>query len=59
MAQTTTNTSASRRVIDETRKLYSNLILKPIDEKQLVRPTFKFIQDLVKSVSLSLDSYLL
>lgn len=50
---TTTTTSASKRVIEETRKLYSNLVLKPIDEKQLVRPSFKFIQDLIKSVSLT------
>lgn len=41
---------ATKRVIDETKRLYSNLLTRALDEKQLTRPTFSFIQSLVKSI---------
>lgn len=44
---------APRRVVDETRRLYADLLAQPLDEKQLARPSFKFIQDVVKKVSIS------
>lgn len=42
---------ASKKIIEETKRLYGQILAKPLDEKQLSRPSFKFIQDLVKSVS--------
>lgn len=46
-----TKVEASKRVVEETRRLYAGLLSKPLDEKQLARPTFKFIQEIAKSVS--------
>lgn len=42
---------APKRVIGETQKLYANILTKPLDEKQLARPTFAFIQQIVKNVA--------
>lgn len=46
---------ASKRLVEETKRLYANLLARELSEKQLARPTFKFIQEIVKSVS-DLDS---
>lgn len=43
---------ASERIVDETRRLYLGLIEKPLDSRQLAKPQFKFILDLVLSVSI-------
>lgn len=41
---------APKRMAEATKRLYANLLAKPLDERQLARPTFKLIQDIVKSV---------
>lgn len=43
---------ASKKIIEETKCLYASLIAEPLSERQLARPPFKFIQNLVKSVSI-------
>lgn len=43
-------TEASKRIIDETRQLYSTVLSVPLSDTQLKRPTFSFIQDLAKRV---------
>lgn len=42
---------ASRKNVEQTLRVYSALLSKPLDERQLFRPSLSFIQELVKSVS--------
>jgi hypothetical protein len=42
---------ASKKVVEETKRLYADILSKPLDERQLAKPGFKFIQDVAKSVS--------
>ncbi|KAG9508938.1 TRAF3-interacting protein 1 [Fragariocoptes setiger] len=37
-------------VVSKTKLLYESLLTKPLSEKQLQRPPFKFIQELVKNI---------
>lgn len=41
---------APRRVVEETKRIYAELLNKSLDERQLARPSFKFVQEIVKSV---------
>lgn len=52
MTTTTTRAEASKRVVDETRRLYSGLLSQPLDDRQLARPSFKLIQEVAKNVSI-------
>lgn len=43
--------AASNEMVEETKQVYSSLLQKSLQERQLLRPSFKFILDLVLSVS--------
>lgn len=49
---------APKKLIDETIRLYSNLLDWNPTERQLSKPTFNLIHDLVRRVSLSVSSVL-
>lgn len=44
------NIAAQPETIAKTKKLFLPLLVRPLNEKSLQRPPFKFIQELIKNV---------